>query len=69
MRSAENLRMPETRGADWRFLTGGPFDWLFDTNSIGANRLDEAAREREPDRPALTVLEAPDPDDRLDEAA
>ena len=65
LRNAENLRMPVTREADRRLLAGGPVDWLLDTKSIGANRLDEAERVRGPARPTLIVLEAPDRAGRL----
>ena len=61
LRNAENLRIPVTR----RPLAGGPFDWLLDTKSIGADLLDEAERVREPARPTLIVLDAPDRAGRL----
>ncbi len=57
LRSAENLRMSVTR---LLALAGGPLDWLLDTKSIGADRLDEAERVRGPARPTLIVLEAAD---------
>ena len=49
LRSAENLRMPVTRGALWRFTGGGLYDSPPDIILIGADRLDEDARERKLD--------------------